>query len=195
MEREEFLSKYWNYYLMLEDDFYKTTRFVELNPHNYNTYSVEYAKQYQSICSELDGLCKTICIHYNRNSCSNIKQYAEVILEKYIDIPSKKIIILKNNIKLQPFEEWQIAPEYKSPSWWSEYNKVKHSRIDNFEKANLLNVISALSGLFLLNMYYAKEFGTKDIPDVPDEPSKLFLIKDWKTKCTSVGNGVVFRSI
>lgn len=195
MEREEFLSKYWNYYLMLEDDFYKTTRFVELDPRNYNTYSVEYAKQYQSICAELDGLCKTICTYYNQSSCNNIKQYAKIILKKYTNISSKKIKVLKNSIELQPFKEWRIDPEYKSPSWWSEYNKVKHNRIDNFEKANLLNVINALSGLFLLNMYYAKEFGTKDIPDVPDEPSKLFLIEDWKTKCTSVGNGVIFGSI
>ncbi len=79
MNREEFCSKLWSYYLMLEKDFLETERYVNFdlgknnlynntNPINIGdygnslAYSNEYVKQYLSICSEIDAVMKTICV-------------------------------------------------------------------------------------------------------------------------------------
>ena len=50
---------------------------------------------------------------------------------------------------LRPFKEF----EHKQvPAWWKAYNHVKHTWFDCVEEATLANVVSALAGLFLLNV-------------------------------------------
>jgi hypothetical protein len=41
--------------------------------------------------------------------------------------------------------------------WYNAYNKIKHDRAENFEKANLKNLVEAMSGLFLLNVIHKDE--------------------------------------
>ncbi|MBQ7728581.1 MAG: hypothetical protein IJT60_08415, partial [Clostridia bacterium] len=36
----------------------------------------------------------------------------------------------------------------KSPSWWKDYNAIKHSRYDNLQKANLANLLNASAALY-----------------------------------------------
>lgn len=181
---------------MLEDDFIKTNRFVELDRINFNTFSVEYAKQYQSICSEIDVVCKSICLFINNSSnAKNMEEYTSIILNKCIDITSKEIIIRKRNqLLLIPFKEWHVNP-YKSPSWWGKYNKVKHNRVVEFPNANLINVLNSLAGLYLLEMYFLKNICGNDenAPDIPDEESSLFKIKDWETKYIGLTGDFMFR--
>ena len=45
------------------------------------------------------------------------------------------------------FSHWSAAPNYKSPDWWSPYNKVKHDRLLYYKDANLKNVLNALAAL------------------------------------------------
>ena len=66
------------------------------------------------------------------------------------------------------------VPTFKSPDWWSPYNRVKHERIDNFRNANLKNVANALAGLYILELYLVKFIGNRDRDlDVPNDISKL----------------------
>lgn len=37
----------------------------------------------------------------------------------------------------------------KSPLWWTAYNKVKHHRHTDFERATLKNFLNAVAGLFV----------------------------------------------
>jgi hypothetical protein len=50
---------------------------------------------------------------------------------------------------LHPFYEFR---RQRVPAWWTAYNHVKHTWFDCIEEATLANVISALAGLFLLNV-------------------------------------------
>ena len=49
-----FVKSYWNYYLELEEQFISTKKFVEFDVSNSTTYSVEYLKLFQAVCSEID---------------------------------------------------------------------------------------------------------------------------------------------
>ena len=40
-------------------------------------------------------------------------------------------------------------------SWWRQYNAVKHERLENFDQANLGNLLEALAALHILNIMYA----------------------------------------
>ena len=61
ISRDEFLRRYWDYYLLLEKDFLDTERYLSIDAVNFNAFSNEYIKQYQTICSEIDVIAKSFC--------------------------------------------------------------------------------------------------------------------------------------
>ena len=75
-----------------------------------------------------------------------------IIIKKTKD--EKNILVLDNN--------------KSTPKWWSDYNKVKHNRINglngdnNYEKANLYNLINALTALYILESSYLQNVGNID---------------------------------
>ena len=48
INRDKFISDYWNYYKNLENDFINLTRFVKVCDTNYETCSDEIIKQFQN---------------------------------------------------------------------------------------------------------------------------------------------------
>lgn len=210
MNRDEFCSSYWNYYKSIEQDFMKTTRFVEfelgdnnlydisivpIDKANSEVYSTEYLRLYLAACSEVDVICKSICAEYGDNNADNIRRYTNIILDQplFQDIASRKLLVIRDNkTTLQPFLNWVSGSNYQSPHWWKFYNEVKHNRISNYKNANLKNLINAIGGLYLLEIYLLRKitFGNVSITnlDIPDDPSELFQIKDWNTKFISQGS-------
>lgn len=78
------------YYLTLENDFINTLRYVELDEVNFKAYLIEFTKQYQSICSEIDVLCKEFChLIDSVNSVENMREYTEILLNTYSEIIDK----------------------------------------------------------------------------------------------------------
>ena len=200
MNRDEFCKYHWEYYLVLEKDFLETERYISFdlgdnylyddrettNIGNSMTFSNEYIKQYQTICSEIDVVMKSICNELGNSSADNIKGYTPVILSKWSNITQQKVKI--RDIELQPFMNWKDEPNYKSPYWWKPYNKVKHERIDYYKMANLKNVLNSLAGLFILENYFIKYIGDRDNDmDVPNDISKMFKMINFDTREEVVG--------
>lgn len=98
-----------------------------------------------------------------------------------------KVYVRKIIVVLQPFSNWSAVPNYKSPDWWSPYNKVKHDRLLNYKEANLKNVLNALAALYTLEQYFVKYIGDRDGEyDVPNDVSQLFEMVNYVTKNTVV---------
>lgn len=214
MKANEFNEKYWSYYLNLENDFINTQRYVSIDNDNYYTFSIEYAKQYQTICSEIDVVFKQYCNYLDdTKNVSNILGYANVILTNRTDIKSR-VVRVKNvsTIILKPWEKWNSDsmdplnknnPKNTSPLWWTMYNKVKHSRTmldksgkEFFKKANQINTLNALAGLFVLEMYFYKDLVlTEGIHKVtiPDRTSNLLIIENWESHLHMLGNGILIE--
>lgn len=210
MTRDEFCKLHWEYYLVLEKDFLEIERYVAFdlgenylyintdtnisNKGNSECFSNEFIKQYQAICSEVDVMIKSICQEINKNSSAdNMEQYTDEILERWSDIIEQKVKL--KEIELQPFANWSKKPNYKSPDWWTPYNKVKHYRLQNYKKANLKNTINALAALYILERYLAKYIGDRDNDiDVPNDNSRVFEMIDFKTK-NAVVNGDLYVEI
>lgn len=201
MDRKEFCKHHWEYYLVLEKDFLITEQYVSFelgNNYLYNkqkssdkgnsvTFSNEYIKQFQVICSEVDVILKSICkslenVNVDEMECG----YTPIILKHWPLITRQKVRF--KSIELQPFLNWKEAPNYKSPDWWTPYNKVKHKRISNYKKANLKNVVNSLAGLYILENYFVKYIGDRDNDkDVPNDVSSVFEMIDFETRETVVG--------
>ena len=143
---------YWQYFLAIETSLNETTRFVELTPNNYKTYSIEFARILLSASSEVDVVCKLLCQKIDATKRNkNIDDYRNIITGKYPNFYSTKVLIPRFGIELTPWEKWK-NPE--SPDWWKSYNSVKHERNSNFQDANLENTLNAVAGLFCLVLYY-----------------------------------------
>lgn len=200
MNRDEFCKLHWSYYLVLEKDFLDTERYIsfELGDNylydshqvidygNSNTFSNEFVKQYQAICSEIDVILKSICRELGNTVANEMPQYTDLVLNRWSNIPNQKVKM--KDIELQPLKNWSSNPTYKSPDWWSPYNHVKHERITNFRKANLKNVANALASLYILELYLVKFIGDRDHErDVPNDISKLFELINFQTNDIVVG--------
>ena len=103
-----------------------------------------------------------------------------------------------NGMQLKPFDSWQQttatnkkgrtiyvkAPGSKRLQWWTDYNKVKHSRasidpdrgLANYEKANQGNLIKSMGALFLLNRLMMQILNADAYQTI--ERSKLFKLCD-----------------
>ena len=203
-----FMNFSWSQYLVLEADLMNVMRYITFEKSNMKTYSVEFIKQYQAICSEVDVQCKQYCsILEDGCKCEDMFDCASIILKHKPEI--KNAVVTCKNLEFRPWEKWTTDVENprdkesglnKAPYWWTMYNKIKHSRLDKdkkgifyYQKANLENVLNALSGLLVICLHCYKELSIieNDIVHVPMEKSKLLAYKDWESETHVLGDNVV----
>lgn len=68
---------------------------------------------------------------------------------------------------------------------------IKHNRIGNQKDASLKNVLNILTALYLLEMKYLSKISTEqNVPDIPDEESSIFMLKDWTYRYVSMEDAV-----
>ncbi len=201
-----FEKNYWKYYRELEKEFLHTQKYVEFNADNWSTYSIEYLKLYQAICSEIDVIGKTMAKVANQSfkpedKQNNIYKWWYEIQDVFLltegpftymnssEVPNRFSLneyraLLMNEIEVHPWNNFRIEKFInragktgyrmvngcKMPSWWSDYNRVKHSRIipigngtsSNYNKANLGNVSTSLAALYILEKAYMDAIGTEE---------------------------------
>ena len=189
MTIEEYNSTVWTYYLQLENDFIKTLNYVEFSPENYSTFSKEYAKQFLSICAEIDVVCKLLCSKIDSSAhARNICDYASII-GTYNNFSNATVKFHYNNTTHSPWAGWSSM---NSPTWWEEHNLVKHHRTSNshFEKANRLNTFKALAALYILNRYYCNFVYSGKRMKEPINKSSLFSMVGWPSS-VSLGGGFI----
>jgi hypothetical protein len=171
---------YWQYYLSIEKNLAKTTDYVEVNPDNDKTYSIEYAKIIMLTCSEIETICRLLCVeidvtsgYNNPNKRGSIDKYAKIILKKFPKLVMCCLGNIRRHSTIFPFKDWQIAPVYKSPKWWTDCNSVKHSRHSSYNKATQSNAFYAVAGLLILNLYLYRLVANEPYAN-PNMRPKLF---------------------
>jgi len=147
---------HWNYFLALESDFEHLSRYIEFSKDNYKAYSLEMAHLLLASASEVDVVLKGICKKINLvKNPRNIDKYREIVKPVYPKLCSMKVLIPRYGLEITPWQRWK--KKYKknpNPHWWTAYNDVKHDRGNEFKKANLKNTISAITGLYVVLLYY-----------------------------------------
>lgn len=152
--------------MILENKIIESADFVSIDPTNYATFSSNYIFLFLSICSEIDSLTNEYC-----KILSPDAENFGGIIDKIVKIISKhqNLRNIRVDTKL-PFEKQSFVPfaklEKDSSSWWSDYNKIKHNRTEkdcngryNYQRANLKNILYAISSLYILILLIGKEFG------------------------------------
>lgn len=165
---EEVIRFHWNYFLALESDVERLSRFVEFAEGNNSTYSVEMARLLLAISSEVDVVAKVLCMEIDGGSTAEgIDNYRKRILSKYGAICDEVVYLPRFKLKFTPWASWA---QNQTPSWWSAHNKVKHERMAYFEKACLENVLNSICGLLLMILYLRKAQINNMVQPHNDEP-------------------------
>ncbi len=153
---------HWNYFIALEQDLEKVSRFIEFSEENFGTYSIELAHLLLAASSEVDVVLKALCNLKSPNiTHENINQYRETIKKEFPEFIEERCYISRYGLILTPWSNWSAD---KNPLWWRSHNNVKHQRDTHFREANLHNTINALAGLSLAVLYYYREIFSQDSP-------------------------------
>ena len=172
--------RFWEYFLAIEADLAKTTRYVEFCVKNYDVFSVEFSRILLSSSSEIDVICKSMCSIIDPvSSPKNINDYRQIITSKYPQFYSIEVFIPRYELIRKPWESWKT--EY-NPFWWKSYNLVKHQRDDNYECANLEFALDSVCGLFAVVLYLHRIEGSMErlypypqLLDLEKSPGALLL--------------------
>jgi hypothetical protein len=164
IEQQETLL-HWNYFLAIESDLEKVSRYIEFTDNNYSAYSIELAHLLLTSASEVDVVTKGICrFLVNNNRVQSINAYRTIVTQHLPEFVQEEVFVPRYNITLHPWSNW-VNNENQNPLWWRSYNHVKHQRQAHFSDANLKNVLNAVAGLLIAVFYfYRLKFLSEQIP-------------------------------
>ena len=146
---------HWSYFLALEADVEKLSRYLEFTADNFGAYSIEMAHILLAASSEVDVVAKQLCAQVAPESNgANIEQYRNILRNKIPELEQSVVTLPRYGLELNPFKNWQ---EDKTPDWWKSHNNVKHQRDQHFSEANLKNVLNSMAGLFLVVLHYYRD--------------------------------------
>lgn len=153
MKRSIF-EMHWQYYLSIEKMLVETNQYVTHSDNNKIAYSDEFASIILLSCSELDSLLKQLCIQKGIISKSNyykMKDYAKA-LENSRDwgLATGINIINDDHITVFPFNKINSSLPYANLIWWKDYQSIKHDRIKNVIKGNLLNAVNSVAAQYII---------------------------------------------
>ena len=186
IEEQESLL-HWNYFLAIESDLEKVSRYIEFTQDNFDVYSIELTHLLLASASEVDVVAKGICRFLVRgNRAQSINGCRTTITEHLPLFVREQVFVPRYNLSLSPWSNWE-NDENQNPLWWRSYNSVKHQRQDHFKDANLKNVLNSVAGLLISVFYFYKlkfEAENKPIENIRDvneilKPAASFLsLKD-----------------
>jgi hypothetical protein len=138
---------------LLQKDFLNLFEYIEPVDAHLAVYSHRIYELQLRACTEFESLCKEV-LGSKGLPAKNITDFAqlEVHYEWYTTLSQIEVglhIWIPQPIYCRPFETW-AGSKRTSPPWYQAYNRVKHNRRNRFADANLLNLVHAISGVFLI---------------------------------------------
>ena len=146
------IEPHWNYFLAIERDLEVLSRFIEFDARNFDSFSLEIARILLAAGAEVDVVCKQICRLKNpKSQADKINAYRQEILKHFSKLPKFTVEIPRFGLTLHPWDEWRSAA--RAPIWWTAYNKIKHHRHTDYERASLKNGLNAVAALFVATLH------------------------------------------
>lgn len=157
---------YWAIYQNLEEELIELSNNIHVDDNQLKVYSMKIAEMLIRVVVEVESIAKelyfqnggdkpddnqlffdTDCLSYLNEKWILSKKKIQVVFGQfYFDIDENKI--------LTPLEKAHLRGKEK---WIKAYQGIKHNRRNSLKNANLKNLIPALAGLFILNLYYKNE--------------------------------------
>ena len=177
-------------YMNIENELRRVFDYIEPDFDNRHTFSFALYSLLLRACTEVELNCKLIMQangatpggkRKNFTMEDYIKLEDSSKLSKYIatfpnwrkrNSKTKKLEYIKKDFC--PFKNFDVS-KAKAPEWYADYNKVKHNREENLEKANLANCMNAVAGILVL-LY--SQFGAQCIDTYGNPGGKIYFSED-----------------
>jgi len=144
---------HWNYFLAIEEDLLRLSRFIEFHEANFGCFSLELARIILAAGAEVDvvrsQLCKQVKTHQQKSSRKSAMSL--LLANNFPDLIRFEVRIPRFGLVLHPWVDWDKDDD---PLWWQAYNEIKHKRNRSFNSANLKNALNAVAGLFVIILHY-----------------------------------------
>jgi len=147
-------------YLIIQKDLIHLFEYIEPADCNLSTYSIRINELLVRACIEFEANCVAILSEngYSKKGNWNISDFKKVNASHLLsDYLIKLPVWTGNKNIIKPFEDWNSGD---SLSWYQAYNKTKHQRYTNFDKAKFEHVINAVCALNIIisAQFYNIEF-------------------------------------
>ena len=148
-------------FLLLQKDLMELFDYVEPSDINLPCYSYRTHELYVRTCMEVEANCKAILAEngYKRVGDWNMSDYRKLEATHRLSGYRIKMPLWQGvHHTHSPFDAWGRAEKL---GWYEAYHSVKHNRHNDFDKANLGNLLNAISGLvtLLASQFGPEEFG------------------------------------
>lgn len=172
-------------YHKIEDEFLEIEKTIPVDLENSQTFSYAYIRLLGSICSEFNQCFKNFA-KFNNKNYNSINQYKKFINSIFPEFINTTIIFNKLGCDRQSFKPFENWIKNNSLWWWEINNNIKHHRNsiqkgqekENYKLANQKCILTALSGLYQLNIYFFTDIERQstsfDVLLLPQEKSKIF---------------------
>lgn len=161
--------KEFNYFIALEAELEDSFNYIEPDTNNFCCYGAKYASLLNTVCIEFEATAKALINSVAPGtSTGNIGEIKEQLLKLFPNIESNEVKVLRINKDIFPFKDWSTS----KLDWWDEYTDLKHNRIMHYDKANLKNILNAMSALLVLIVYLEKHRDKKNDVHI----TKVFLM-------------------
>lgn len=182
---------HWNYFLALEEDLDRLSRFVDFSHGNDATFSLEIARLLLGASSEVDVVLKQLAKACNpASTASGINAYYPDVIPYCPNFIAFEVTLPRHGVSLTPWTSWTAT---KPPLWWTAHNKVKHHRDQHFDEATLKNCLNAVAGLFVCVIHlYEQAASNGELLQLP----RLFNVTDQHfggTKMGRYGNSFKYK--
>lgn len=165
-------------YRDLEDELDHFCRYVPAVRSHFGVYSTKLWGVILRACAEIDSQLHALIEEQEGKSReTNVRDY--IASEGTFQLASFQLQTKFESHPVQPFSSFATGT---SPTWWKDYNSVKHRRLESLESATLENAFSSVGGLYVVLLrqwgeyLFPRQMTLTSGQQIAEVPSKLFSV-------------------
>ena len=159
------MNIFWNIYKNIERELIEISNVIHMDDNQLSIYSPKITELLIRTVVEVEAISKELYFENGGDKENDNQLFFDTdcidFLEKKWLLSKKKVIVSDSNFYFNDENNRVLTPLKKankrgrsSSKWLIAYQAVKHNRNNSLLKGNLKNLIEALAGLYVLNIYY-----------------------------------------
>lgn len=170
----------------------KVFKYISPVQKNMETFGNELRNIIILACTEVESLWKDTLLSNNyANKKLTTKDYVKLLSILKLNEYKIKFNFYPDIEEVSPFSNWNTKSPTQSLSWYSDYNAIKHDRLNEFSKATLKNAIESVSAVVIMliakygytNIYWKTKIENLiSITEIPDWGFEDYYIPPFWSK-------------
>lgn len=159
------MNIFWNIYKNIERELIQISNIIHIDDNQLSIYSAKITELLIRTVVEVEAISKELYFKNGGDKTNDNQLFFDTdcidFLENKWLLSQKKVIVSAPNFYFNNEDNRVLTPLKKankrgssSSKWLIAYQAVKHNRNNSLSKGNLKNLIEALAGLYVLNIYY-----------------------------------------